>query len=187
MKGINVVLTILCFASLAHAYCSADDVNCEDPITFPGCTFFYMLDNRIANFEFYVAEYFPAQAATNVLLDVTVRLQFTDAIPSAQGFQKYFYLLNQVKGTMKEIPATCIKVVNEYTLDFPMADCVGDVLEPSTVYVFYISQRINNNLIQTLSSIKGINVSEKVFGLAYNSLVFTTTTGIFFRISLFDI
>ena len=180
MKGINIVLAILCCVSVVRAYCSADDLNCEDPISFPGCTLFTMIDHEIANFEFYVSNNFPAQGSVDVLLDVTVRLQFTDAIPSAQGFQGYFYLLNQVKGIPTEIPASCIKVVNEYTLDFPMADCMGDVLEPSTVYVFYVSQRIMNNQIQTLSSIKGIGASEKLFGLTHKSLSFTTTTGIFF-------
>ena len=180
MKGINIVLAILCCVSLARAYCSADDLNCEDPISFPGCKLFVIINYGIANFEFYVSHSFPTQGAVNVLLDVTIRLQFTDAIPSAQGFQSYFYLLNQIKGIPTEIPSSCIKVVNEYTLDFPMADCMGDVLEPSTVYVFYVSQRIMNNQVQTLSSIKGIGASEKLFGLTYKSLSFTTTTGIFF-------
>jgi len=67
--------------------------------------------------------------------------------------------------------------LNEYTLEFPIVSCLGDVLEPDTAYVFYLSQRLEGNTIKTLSSIKGIGINEKAFGLEYKSIVFYTISG----------
>ena len=99
-------------------------------------------------------------------------------MPSAQGFEGFFFLLNQAKGTVKDFPATCVRVINSYTLELPVVSCFGDVLEPETAYVFYLSQRLQGDEVVTLSSIKGMPVSEKAYGLKFKSVVFYTTSGI---------
>ncbi len=177
MKSITIVLALICLASVAQSSCSADDVNCEDPITFESGTFIWIFTYIIDSNEFYIKKYSPSQSAVNVLLDTTIHLQFSDAVPSSQSFSGFFYLLNQIRGTSTEIPASCIKMVNEYTLEFPIVSCLGDVLEPDTAYVFYLSQRLEGNTIKTLSSIKGIGINEKAFGLEYKSIVFYTISG----------
>lgn len=66
--------------------------------------------------------------------------------------------------------------------------CLGDILEANTVYVLYISQRLNDTGIQTLSSVKGISLSEAAFGLQYKSISFRTIQRIFrFFASVLDI
>lgn len=177
MKSTNIVLALICLASVAQSACNADDVNCEDPITFETGIVICISNYTVESSEFYINKFSPSQSAVDVLLDTTIRLQFSDAVPSSQGLWGYFYLLNQINGTPTKIPASCIKTVNEYTLEFPIVSCLGDVLEPDTAYVFYLSQRLNGNAVETLSSIKGTPVSEKAFGLEYKSVVFYTIGG----------
>lgn len=177
MKSVIIVLAFICLASAVQSACSADDVNCEDPITFESGTFICISYYISESGELYIKKYSPSQSAVNVVLDTTIQLQFSDAVPSSQDFSGFFYLLNQIKGTSTAMPASCVKMVNEYTLEFPIVSCLGDVLEPDTAYVFYLSQRLEGNTIKTLSSIKGVGVSEKAFGLEYKSILFHTISG----------
>ena len=131
--------------------------------------------------NFYITNFYPANGAENVLLDTTISMQFSDSIPLSQGLQGFFFLLNQFTGVTTEIPASCIVVKNSYTLEIPIPRCLGDVLEANTVYAFFVSQRLNGNVIETLSSIKGFEIDQKPFNLEYKSIVFRTIN----RISLF--
>lgn len=90
-----------------------------------------------------------------------MKVQFNDAVSRVQGLDSFFYLLNQYTGVTTSIPATCIKVANDFTVEFNVIDCFGDVLDAKTVYVFFISQRMRDGELQTLSSVKGVPVSEK--------------------------
>ena len=110
----------------------------------------------------------------DVLLDTTFQLEFTDSIYISEGLDHYFFILNQFSGVSTELPASCINVVNGHILEIPVMTCLGDILEANTVYVLYISQRLNDTSIQTLSSVKGTSLSEAAFGLQYKSILFRT-------------
>ena len=103
-----------------------------------------------------------------------MKVQFNDAVSRVQGLDSFFYLLNQYTGVTTSIPATCIKVANDFTVEFNVIDCFGDVLDAKTVYVFFISQRMRDGELQTLSSVKGVPVSEKAFALQTKSVSFKT-------------
>ena len=103
-----------------------------------------------------------------------MKVQFNDAVSRVQGLDSFFYLLNQYTGVTTSIPATCIKMANDFTVEFNVIDCFGDVLEANTAYVLFISQRMGEGEIQTLSSIKGVAINEKAFGLTMKNLVFRT-------------
>ena len=64
-----------------------------------------------------------------------MKVQFNDAVSRVQGLDSFFYLLNQYTGVTTSIPATCIKVANDFTVEFNVIDCFGDVLDAKTVYV----------------------------------------------------
>ena len=129
--------------------------------------------------DFYITNFYPANGEENVLLDTTISMQFSDSIPLSQGLQGFFFLLNQFTGVTTEIPASCIVVKNSYTLEVPVLSCLGDVLEANTVYAFYVAQRLNGNVIETLSSIKGLEINERSFNLEYKSIVFRTVSRMF--------
>lgn len=105
-------------------------------------------------------------------------MQFSDSVPVSQGLHGFFFLLNQFTGVTTEIPASCIVVKNSYTLEVPVLSCLGDVLEANTVYAFYVAQRFNGNVIETLTSIKNMQIHEKAFDLQYKSIVFRTIDSI---------
>lgn len=124
--------------------------------------------------DFYISNYYPSNGEENVLLDTTIKMEFTDSIPLSQGLNGFFFLLNQFTGVTTEIPASCIVVKNSYSLEIPVVRCLGDVLEANTVYAFYVSQRMTNNAIETLFSMKNIYINELAFNLQYKSIVFRT-------------
>lgn len=124
--------------------------------------------------DFYVVGSYPQNGQVAVPLDVTLKLQFNDIVSKAQGLDSFFFLLNQFTGVTSSIPASCIRSVDDYILQFNVIDCFGDVLEANTAYVLFISQRMGEGEIQTLSSIKGVTINEKAFGLTMKNLVFRT-------------
>ena len=104
--------------------------------------------------DFYVVGSYPQNGQVAVPLDVTLKLQFNDIVSKAQGLDSFFFLLNQFTGVTSSIPASCIRSVDDYILQFNVIDCFGDVLEANTAYVLFISQRMGEGEIQTLSSIR---------------------------------
>ena len=138
----------------------------------------------LAEKEFFIEKFYPANGEENVVLDVTLSLEFSDSIPVSQGFQSFFFLLNQFTGVTTEIPASCVVVKNSYSLEIPVVSCLGDVLEANTAYVFYVAQRLNGNQIETLSSIKSVPINERAFNLLYKSISFRTVDSTISLISL---
>ena len=51
-----------------------------------------------------------------------MKVQFNDAVSRVQGLDSFFYLLNQYTGVTTSIPATCIKVANDFTVEFNVID-----------------------------------------------------------------
>ena len=137
----------------------------------------------LADKEFFIEKYYPINGEENVVLDVTLSLEFSDSIPLSQGFQSFFFLLNQFTGVTTEIPASCVVVKNSYSLEIPVVSCLGDVLEANTAYVFYVAQRLNGNQIETLSSIKNVPINERAFNLLYKSIHFRTVDSMIFPFS----
>lgn len=136
--------------------------------------YFVLLFLVLVDTDFYISKYYPSNGEENVLLDTTIRMEFTDSIPLSQSLNGFFFLLNQFTGVTTEIPASCIVVKNSYSLEIPVVRCLGDVLEANTIYAFYVSQRMTNNAIETLSSMKNIQINELAFSLQYKSIVFRT-------------
>ena len=78
--------------------------------------------------DFYVVGSYPQNGQVAVPLDVTLKLQFNDIVSKAQGLDSFFFLLNQFTGVTSSIPASCIRSVDDYILQFNVIDCFGDRL-----------------------------------------------------------
>lgn len=101
-------------------------------------------------------------------------MEFNDAVSRVLGLDSFFYLLNQYTGVTTSIPASCIKMTANAIIEFNVVDCFGDVLDAKTDYVLFISQRMKDGELQTLSSVKGIPIGENAFSLQSKSLSFKT-------------